>query len=166
MQLTLSTPEGLFVAHYSERGLCSLEFPSPNLHSSAAKEQRNTRTSAPAEVRRWHRQTERAVNAILAGRSVDEWPPLDFHSGTSFQQAVWRALQRIPAGRTLSYGDVARKVGRPGAARAVGAACGANPIPVLVPCHRVLASGGGLGGFTSGLEWKRKLLAREGVALG
>ena len=157
MKLTLYTPEGDFVATYSKRGLCALDFPA-NSRSHEAH------SAIPSEVRRWHRQTERAVKAVLAGQTVAEWPPLDLSAGTSFQQAVWQALQRIPVGQTLSYGEVARQVGKPGAARAVGAACGATPIPVLVPCHRVLASGGGLGGFTAGLDWKRKLLAREGIA--
>jgi O-6-methylguanine DNA methyltransferase len=160
MKLTLTTPEGEFVATYNERGLCALDFPTHSRRSRGHE----AHSAIPAEVRRWHRQTERAVKAVLAGQTVAEWPPLDLSTGTSFQQAVWQALQRIPAGETMSYGEVARRVGKPGAARAVGAACGANPIPVLVPCHRVLASGGGLGGFTAGLDWKRKLLAREGIA--
>jgi O-6-methylguanine DNA methyltransferase len=160
MKLTLTTPEGEFVATYNERGLCALDFPTVARRSRGHE----AHSAIPAEVRRWHRQTERAVKAVLAGQTVAEWPPLDLSTGTSFQQAVWQALQRIPAGETMSYGEVARRVGKPGAARAVGAACGANPIPVLVPCHRVLASGGGLGGFTAGLDWKRKLLAREGIA--
>jgi O-6-methylguanine DNA methyltransferase len=87
---------------------------------------------------------------------------LDLASGTPFQQAVWSALRRIAPGATQSYAEIARAVGSPGAARAVGQACGANPIPLLVPCHRVLASGGQLGGFSGGLDWKQKLLAREG----
>jgi methylated-DNA-[protein]-cysteine S-methyltransferase len=72
-------------------------------------------------------------------------------------------LRRIATGRTKSYSEVASVIGKPGAARAVGGACGANPIPVLVPCHRVLAANRRLGGFSGGLDWKRKLLAREGV---
>lgn len=81
--------------------------------------------------------------------------------GTAFQRAVWRALQEIPAGETRSYGWVAARIGRPVASRAVGAACGANPVPVLVPCHRVVRGDGSLGGFSAGLEWKRKLLRLE-----
>jgi len=92
-----------------------------------------------------------------------ELPPLDFSAGTDFQQQVWRTLLKIAAGRTLSYGQVAEAIGRPKAVRAVGGACGANPIPVLVPCHRVLAAHNGLGGFSSGLNWKRRLLEREGI---
>ncbi len=88
--------------------------------------------------------------------------PLDVH-GTPFQQAVWQALQDIPAGSVWTYGQVAEYLGRPRATRAVGSACGANPIPFLVPCHRVVASNGGLGGFGLGLEVKRILLEREGL---
>jgi len=72
-------------------------------------------------------------------------------------------MRKIPFGRTKSYGEVAQAIGKPKAVRAVGGACGANPIPVLVPCHRVLAAHGKIGGFGGGLEWKRKLLTREGV---
>jgi len=72
-------------------------------------------------------------------------------------------LRKIAPGQTKSYAQVARTIGRPGAVRAVGQACGANPIPVVIPCHRVLAAGGKLGGFSGGLDWKRKLLLREGV---
>ena len=70
----------------------------------------------------------------------------------------------IPSGRTRTYQEIARAVNRPGGARAVGQACGANPIPVLIPCHRVLAAHGRLGGFSSGLECKMRLLQREGVS--
>lgn len=71
----------------------------------------------------------------------------------------------IPRGETKSYGEIAMELHRPLASRAVGGACGANPIPVLVPCHRVLAANGRLGGFSGGLEWKRRLLAIEGIAV-
>jgi len=92
-------------------------------------------------------------------------PPLDLSSGTAFQQKVWAALREIPSGKTRTYSQVADAVRKPLASRAVGSACGANPIPVLVPCHRVLPATGGLGGFSAGLEWKRRLLGVEGVAV-
>jgi methylated-DNA-[protein]-cysteine S-methyltransferase len=85
--------------------------------------------------------------------------------GTDFQQAVWRHLLTIPAGVTQSYGDVARALGRPGAFRAVGRANATNPIPIVVPCHRVIGTDGTLTGFGGGLPRKRDLLRREGVAL-
>lgn len=81
--------------------------------------------------------------------------------GTEFQQAVWRALQGIPYGETRSYCDIAREIGRPAAVRAVGAANGANPIPIIIPCHRVVGSNGSLTGFGGGIETKRWLLALE-----
>ena len=86
--------------------------------------------------------------------------PLDLR-GTSFQQAVWAELRRIPAGETRSYAELAAAVGQPGAVRAVGSANGANPVAVLVPCHRVIRSDGTLGGYAGGLDRKRRLLAAE-----
>jgi methylated-DNA-[protein]-cysteine S-methyltransferase len=83
--------------------------------------------------------------------------------GTPFQRSVWQAILSIPRGATISYAELARRAGRPGAARAVGQAVGSNPIPLLIPCHRVVASDGGLGGFGGGLPMKRKLLRQEGV---
>jgi len=91
--------------------------------------------------------------------------PWWLEGGTAFQQAVWRALGSIPAGVTWSYGDVAAHLGRPGAARVVGRALSRNPLPVLLPCHRVIAATG-LGGFSCGLAWKRYLLGLEGGKVG
>ncbi|MBW7996122.1 MAG: methylated-DNA--[protein]-cysteine S-methyltransferase [Candidatus Glassbacteria bacterium] len=89
--------------------------------------------------------------------------PLDF-GGTDFQKLVWMQLLKIPAGRTRTYREVALRIGRPAAVRAVGSACGANPVPIVVPCHRVVASDG-IGGFGGGLELKRRMLAAEGVKI-
>lgn len=83
--------------------------------------------------------------------------------GTEFQQEVWQQLRRIPWGRTISYGELAKRLFVPGGARAVGAANGRNPIPVIVPCHRVIAADGSLGGYSGGLERKRFLLQLEGA---
>ena len=83
--------------------------------------------------------------------------------GTPFERSVWDELRKIPFGETRSYGEIAQAIGRPGAARAVGRANGANPIPIVVPCHRVLRSGGGLGGYGGGLPMKEALLRLEGV---
>lgn len=84
-------------------------------------------------------------------------------AGTSFQRAVWKALRKIPAGRTTSYGALARRIGRPAAMRAVGAANGANPIAIVVPCHRVIGTDGSLTGYGGGLDRKRWLLKHEGA---
>src|SRR5690606_14894223 len=88
--------------------------------------------------------------------------PLD-PRGTPFQRLVWGELRRIPAGETASYAEVARRIGRPRSARAVARACGANPLAVVVPCHRVVGSDGALSGYRWGVERKRALLAREEV---
>lgn len=81
--------------------------------------------------------------------------------GTAFQRAVWRKLQEVPYGQTISYGELAERIGKPKASRAVGSANGANRIPIVIPCHRVIAAGGKLGGFGGGLPVKEKLLALE-----
>ncbi len=83
--------------------------------------------------------------------------------GTEFQRRVWRALTEIPYGKTVSYGELARRIGKPSAPRAVGLANGANPLPIIVPCHRVIGADGSLTGFGGGLPIKRKLLALEGA---
>ena len=86
-------------------------------------------------------------------------------SGTPFQDGVWRELTRIPRGEVVTYGELARRVGNPGAARAVGSACGANPVSLLVPCHRVSAADGSRGGYRWGAGRKAKILGSEGVDL-
>ncbi|PIM68601.1 cysteine methyltransferase [Streptomyces sp. JV178] len=106
----------------------------------------------------------RQVDAYFAGdRQVFELP-LDWSLISGFNRQVLRELAiGVPFGSVVGYGDLARRVGQPGAAQAVGMAMGANPLPVVVPCHRVVESDGGIGGFGGGLETKRKLLALEGV---
>ncbi|MBN2307734.1 MAG: methylated-DNA--[protein]-cysteine S-methyltransferase [Candidatus Hydrogenedentes bacterium] len=89
--------------------------------------------------------------------------PIDLVRHTPFRQTVWEAARAVPWGDTSTYGELARRIGNPKAARAVGQALGANPVPILVPCHRFLAAGGGLGGFSAGLHWKRELLRVEGL---
>ncbi len=103
-----------------------------------------------------------ALAGYFSGESVrfDEAPDLSAY--TVFQGMVWRATREIPYGRRCSYGDVANVIGRPGAARAVGAALGRNPYVILVPCHRVVGASGALTGFAYGGEWKAALLELEG----
>lgn len=155
----IETEAGVFMALFSVRGLTSLSFP------GGSRRTQDHPAPVPRPMVSWLRQTERALKCALAGGVPEDLPPLDFSSGTEFQKAVWDALREIPAGETRSYAEIARRLKRPRAARAVGGACGANPIPVLVPCHRVLAANRGIGGFSGGLEWKRRLLQTEGVAL-
>lgn len=98
-----------------------------------------------------------------AGRRTGFDLPLDLQAGTPFQQSVWAALQAIPPGGTTSYAELARRLGRPQAARAIGAAVGRNPVSIVVPCHRVLGTGGALTGYAGGLERKTALLRLEGA---
>lgn len=108
------------------------------------------------------RTLHRLLESYFARQYVSfEAIPLDTACGTTFQQQVWQAARTVPYGRTTSYGRLAAAMGRPGAARAVGNALGANPIILLTPCHRVLAADGGLGGYSSGLAWKRYFLDIE-----
>lgn len=152
MTVTISTPDGEFAASFSEKGLASLSFPNGRHRKSGG--------DPPAE---WKGLTSEALRTILRGEQPEQLPPLDLSRGTEFQQKVWRALLQIRAGETRSYSEIASAIGLPGAARAVGTACGANSIPVIVPCHRVLAAHQRLGGFSAGLKWKRLLLEREGI---
>jgi len=89
--------------------------------------------------------------------------PLDLSGGTEFQRTVWRRLRRLKYGAFTTYAGLADSVGKPGASRAIGNAVGANPLPILIPCHRVLATNGKLGGFSAGIARKKKLLAIEGI---
>lgn len=153
VRLPIQTADGTFVAVYSAKGLATLHFPGTPFAAE----------TAPPHVREWHRLTEDAVRAVLAGKNPGLFPPLDLKESSGFQRSVWAEMRKLLSGQTASYGELAERLGIPGGARAVGSACGANPIPLLIPCHRILASGGWLGGFSGGLDWKRRLLQREGI---
>ena len=105
------------------------------------------------------------LDEYFAGRRSRFELPLDLAAGTPFQQSVWQALLAIPAGHTSSYAELGRRLGRPQAARAVGAAVGRNPVSIVVPCHRVLGTAGALTGYAGGLERKTALLQLEGALM-
>lgn len=105
------------------------------------------------------------LRAYFAGERDAFDLPLDLQAGTPFQQSVWNALRAIPTGGTTSYAQLARGLGKASAARAIGAAVGRNPISVVVPCHRVLGTGGALTGYAGGLERKTALLRLEGALM-
>jgi O-6-methylguanine DNA methyltransferase len=164
VELSISTTLGTFLAHYSEKGLAELNFP----QTQATRQAKKPEDGVTAKIQTWHRMTETALKKFADGKGLSglsKLPPLDL-MGTEFQKSVWREMLKIPFGKTKSYGDIAKAVGKPKAVRAVGSACGANSIPVMVPCHRVLAANNQIGGFGSGLGWKCKLLELEGVDLG
>jgi O-6-methylguanine DNA methyltransferase len=160
VELPIPTSDGIFLAHYSEKGLAEIDWPKVGRASSRAVKQ----NGVLSKIKIWHRTTKTALKKILAGKK-SKLPPLDWTGKTEFQKSVWRQMLKISAGKTKSYGEIALAIGKPKAVRAVGGACGANPVPVLVPCHRVLAANKKLGGFSGGLDWKRSLLKREGIKL-
>jgi O-6-methylguanine DNA methyltransferase len=169
VELPISTRDGKFIAYYSEKGLTGLDFPKKNRRRRGDESQNSLVKDSPHrllqnKIRGWHRTTSAALKKILGGSEPKTFPPLDL-TGTAFQKSVWRAMRKISPGKTKSYGEIASAIGNPKAVRAVGGACGANPVPVLVPCHRVLAANHKLGGFGGGLDWKRKLLAYEGIKI-
>jgi len=146
----------------TNRGVATVVLPK---RSRRAVEKELSHTAGPpnSEARRHLQMAQAALLRYLAGDSQALGLALDLPDSSSFRLKVWRTLQTIPYGRVRSYGWVARKLGQPRAARAVGAACGANPLPLVVPCHRVVAGDGSLGGFSGGLPVKKRLLRLEGI---
>lgn len=156
----------LVVAAASEAGLCRL-----SLNAAESEFLARLRSERPEAA--WRRprndpvlgEAVRQLRSYFRGELRRFDVPLDL-GGTPFQRAVWSALQGIPYGETRSYGDLAAEIGRPRAARAVGQAAGANPVAIIVPCHRLIAAGGSLGGFAWGPGLKRFLLEQERRAAG
>jgi AraC family transcriptional regulator of adaptative response/methylated-DNA-[protein]-cysteine methyltransferase len=144
----------------TERGICAIEFG----HSADALKDRLRARFPKAHLRGPDPGLRKAVAGVLSlldePRKRRPALPLDVE-GTAFQHRVWRALSRIPAGSTATYSEIAARVGRPKAARAVAQACAANPVAVAIPCHRVVRADGGPGGYRWGVERKKKLLDRE-----
>jgi O-6-methylguanine DNA methyltransferase len=149
----------LFVAS-SERGLVFLELPHASGRGFAGWLRGAGRGCRAVEGFAPNRAAAAQIGEYLGGKRRRFELPVDLR-GTSFQRAVWEELLRIPFGETRTYAEIARAVGRPAAVRAVGAANGANPIALVVPCHRVVATGGKLGGYGGGLPLKKRLLALE-----
>ena len=142
------------------RGLCAILLGGSRkalIDAFKAWFERAERREGDPESVRWARRVAEWI--VSPRRDLDL--PLDIR-GTAFQRRVWRELRRIPAGSTASYGEIARRIGKPGSARAVGRACASNPLALAVPCHRVVRSDGAQGGYRWGVERKRVLLEREG----
>lgn len=172
MQTTIfKTKWGWIGLAVTERGVSALVLPKPSRRAAERELQHagavdETSSNGAGRAAAAHLKAARiAVEAYLDGKARSFALPLDWGDHSPFQMKVWEALRGIPYGRVRSYGWVARKIGRPRAARAVGAACGANPVPLLVPCHRVVAGDGSLGGFSGGLPNKKRLLTLEGIRL-
>lgn len=155
------SPLGLILAASDQRGLT---------HLSIRREIREFLSCLRADGAE---PVERASSFAALFRMLDEYfrgiavefrVPLSL-SGTEFDRAVWEELKRIPWGSVKTYGEVAKRIGKPGASRAVGGACGRNPVPIIVPCHRVVAADSRLGGFSGGIEIKKALLKLEGLKI-
>jgi methylated-DNA-[protein]-cysteine S-methyltransferase len=153
-ELVINSPVGKLLLVASDNGLVAIEVRRPK--SSKATEKNEAAQKILAA-------TEKQLMQYFAGKRMKFDLPLDL-VGTSFQQQAWRALCRVPYGTTISYGQQAKNIKKPKAFRAVGSANGKNPIPIVVPCHRVVAGNGSLGGYSLGLKMKRQLLGLEGVS--
>jgi methylated-DNA-[protein]-cysteine S-methyltransferase len=149
---TMKSPIGPLLLAGDEGGLRLVHFATGRRPKSPQREW--TEDKAP------FKDVIRQLDAYFEGKLTDFDLPLVL-DGTEFQLLVWNHLRKIPYGETVSYGQLARRIGSPAAARAVGLANGSNPIPIIVPCHRVIGSNGDLTGFGGGLPVKKKLLALE-----
>ena len=154
------SPIGMLRVASTEVGLAYLGLPRAGGRGFAGWLARSARGARHEQAYAPNRDVIRQVVEYLEGKRSDFELRLDLR-GTPFQCSVWNALCEIPYGETRSYADVARAVGNPNAVRAVGTANGANPVALVVPCHRVIAAGGKLGGYGGGLDLKRRLLAME-----
>jgi methylated-DNA-[protein]-cysteine S-methyltransferase len=160
-QCRITTPLGPLTLAATARGLAAVLFDAQSHHPGAL--------AAPDDAAHPHlalaaRELAAYFDGDTAPADLQFTVPLD-PQGTAFQQQVWQALLQIRAGRLSTYGEIARGVGRPDAARAVGAAIGRNPIGIIVPCHRVIGRDGSLTGYAGGLPRKQALLQREGALL-
>jgi methylated-DNA-[protein]-cysteine S-methyltransferase len=144
----LNTPMGPLTVASTDKGVASIRF-GADVPSGAAADEESA-----------NRDTIQQLAEYFEGKRTAFELPLDVE-GTAFQKAVWGELLRIPYGETRSYGDIARAIGRPGAARAVGMANHDNPIAVVIPCHRVVGKDGSLTGYAGGLQLKAQLLSIE-----
>ena len=163
----METPLGPVSFFFSEKGLVRLFFAGENYPQKAVSGGRASasRTLPEGVLQTWRRQVAQALEDYFAGNpGAFDSLPLD-PQGTPFQLRVWQELRKIPWGETISYKELAARAGNPQACRAVGQANGANPLPLIVPCHRVIAADGSLGGYSSGLHRKRWLLEHEGAEI-
>lgn len=154
---TFETPWGQVTITASEKGVTSIDLSSQDRAVLQESAENNDEAVAIVE------EARAQLLAYIAGTRREFSFPIDCSAGTPFQRKVWKAITRIPYGRVRSYQWVAMRVGGKQYARAVGMALGANPVPIVVPCHRIISHDGSLGGFSCGLPLKRRLLSLEGT---
>jgi methylated-DNA-[protein]-cysteine S-methyltransferase len=153
---TFQSPQGRMLLVATEDGLAGIYFAGQKYFPKREKEWKRAPTHAPLK------KAKRELREYFAGRRKRFEVALD-PEGTPFQRSVWKAISKVAFGRTISYGELARRAGAPGSARAAGAATGRNPLSIVVPCHRIVGSNGSLTGYAGGLGRKRALLALEGA---
>ena len=159
---------GWITVSASSEGICRVDYygdnpPSPDSIKNNLRKHFPSFELDPEACRKLLADTKTAILEYFSKQTPLPAIPLDMRSGTAFQKKVWQSLCRIPFGETRSYLDIARITGKPKAARAVGQACGKNPIALVVPCHRVISEGGKLGGYSGGLNIKKALLKLENI---
>ncbi len=153
---------GRFTLAATEKGLCALRLPGPG-EGVFLRKLVEALGAEPENARQRMSHAIAQLEEYLAGSRREFELDID-PAGTAFQQRVWSALATIPFGETRTYGQIAAQIGSPGGARAVGLACGKNPVAIVIPCHRVVATRGHLGGYGGGLDWKKRLLGIESNA--
>jgi O-6-methylguanine DNA methyltransferase len=163
VRTTIDTPVGAMIAVATESALCALEFDAPGrlarLDARVARwfDGARTREGSCTPIER----TRTWLDRYFGGASADVSELALDMRGNAFELTVWQALRQLQPGETTTYGTIAKRIGSPGAARAVGLANGANPIAIIVPCHRVIGANGTLTGYGGGLDRKRWLLNHE-----
>ncbi|MBL8014369.1 MAG: methylated-DNA--[protein]-cysteine S-methyltransferase [Candidatus Omnitrophica bacterium] len=156
IEYAMSSPVGTIHLQATEKGLRGVNVCQETVTSENS-------ISGPSPQKEILKSASDQLKQYFKGERQDFDIPLDL-DGTDFQKRVWKELSRIPFGKTVSYADIAKKIRNPKAVRAVGNANGKNPVCIVVPCHRVIASDGGIGGYSGGLPVKRSLLKLEGVS--
>ena len=159
---SMPTPLGILYLAGSETGLCRVDFTAKSEKSFLKSIQSENKT-IPIKSSQPFKKIIKQLQEYFSGTRKKFDIPLDLSSGTIFQQRVWKTLLTIPYGKTESYKSVAGQIKKPKATRAVGNANGKNPIPIIIPCHRVVSADGGLGGYSAGIHNKKKLLQLEGL---
>lgn len=159
---TFRSPVGEILATRTDKGLNFIAFPRSRWQRFLAALRKDKNVDLRKDERKFS-SMRKVLKSYFLGKRVSFRERLDLTGATAFQKRAWKAINKIPPGQTKSYGWLARQVGGKNKARAAGAACGANPVPIILPCHRVIREDGSLGGYGAGLSLKRKLLKIEGV---
>jgi O-6-methylguanine DNA methyltransferase len=162
---TYSWQQTEFLIAATDHGICRIDFLLERPLDVVIDSLQKQLAAAFARKAEFFVELKSQFDSYFQGQLTNFDLPIDLQQGTSFQKSVWGQVAIIPFGTTMTYGQIAQKIGIPNAVRAVGAANGANPVPILIPCHRVVQSNGHLGGYGGGLKIKDALLRLEGAII-